>query len=315
MTPLRHIATLACLGVIAAACGTDTTATPSKIGPKIELAAETASFDLAAGSPGRYLLGVFDTDGANIVDGTVNLTFRSLDDDTRSEAPVVATFVAVAGHENRTPASSPHRAGVDDGAGVYQVDDVTFPAAGNWETTATFTLDGKRTSVTDAFEVQTAHIVPTVGQAAKPSVNTLAGDPSAPPTAIDSRATGDTPIPDPALHATTVAAAITSGKPTLIVVSTPTYCLSRFCGPITETVQALQTSYAGRANFIHLEVWHDFESKEVNKSAADWILGPDNSGGNEPWVFLVDAAGTITERWDNVTNATLLTDAIDQQLN
>ncbi len=59
----------------------------------------------------------------------------------------------------------------------------------------------------------------------------------------------------------TVAASIASGKPTLLVVSTPTYCVSRFCGPITDMVQGLSKDYADRANFVHIEVWRNFESQ------------------------------------------------------
>jgi hypothetical protein len=56
--------------------------------------------------------------------------------------------------------------------------------------------------------------------------------------------------------------------------------------------------FGDRADFIHLEVWRDFEAQELNPAAAAWIQT--TSGGNEPWVFLVDANGTIVARWDNV---------------
>jgi len=44
----------------------------------------------------------------------------------------------------------------------------------------------------------------------------------------------------------------------MVVVSTPTYCQSRFCGPITDSVSALAQRYGDRMAFVHLEVWKNF---------------------------------------------------------
>jgi len=83
-----------------------------------------------------------------------------------------------------------------------------------------------------------------------------------------------------------------------VAVATPVYCVSKFCGPVTDMVQELAAEYSDRADFVHIEVWRDYEGQVVNKGAADWILRGDNL--QEPWVFLVDAEGRIVERWDNV---------------
>lgn len=123
--------------------------------------------------------------------------------------------------------------------------------------------------------------------------------PAVGPASIDSRATSTGQVPDPVLHDTTVADAVAAGRPTVVVISTPVYCVSRFCGPITETVEALAERYGDRAEFIHLEVWKDFDTQTIN-DAAEWILTDD--GGNEPWTFLVDPDGTIAARWDNVVD-------------
>ncbi|MGH2693142.1 MAG: hypothetical protein ACRDHM_11705, partial [Actinomycetota bacterium] len=63
-------------------------------------------------------------------------------------------------------------------------------------------------------------------------------------------------------------------------------------------VQELAAEFDDRAEFIHIEVWRDFQGKVVNKAAADWILREDTL--QEPWVFLVDADGRVAARWDNV---------------
>ncbi len=179
--------------------------------------------------------------------------------------------------------------------------------AGNWQVTATIELDGETTRATDAFDVLPERIVPAPGDPAPRSTNRLPGEPGVELTAIDSRA-ADGKVPDPELHAMTVADAIDSGRPTMVVVSTPTYCVSRFCGPITESIDELRESYSELVNFVHLEVWDDYEESVVTKAAAEWIFpnGPDGGGGNEPWVFLIDGDGVVAQRWDNVTNQTQL---------
>lgn len=321
-TPLITIPTVIAFVLLISSCGGDTS---TESGPsstqRSGIAAETASFDLAVGQPGRYIVGLYDSrDSGNIVDGKVEIAFEFLGDSSgkgagaASPATATASFVPIAGYEKRQQAPAPHRARVGDGLGVYQVDSVSFDAAGSWQATATFIADGREETAVDAFEVLPIHAVPVVGELAKPTTNRVAGDPEAPPTAIDSRASDGEPIPDPALHNVQISAAVASGKPTLIVVSTPTYCVSRFCGPITDTVQQLQAVYGDRANFVHLEVWYSFEEQTVNSAAGDWILGPNNEGGNEPWVFLIGKDGRIAERWDNVTNEVLMTTALDTAL-
>lgn len=55
------------------------------------------------------------------------------------------------------------------------------------------------------------------------------------------------------------------------------YCVSRFCGPITDTVQELAQEYGDRMDFVHLEVLKDFEANTLNKAAVEWIW-PDRQG-------------------------------------
>ena len=149
------------------------------------------------------------------------------------------------------------------------------------------------------FPVAAEHAVPAAGDPAprvdNPTLDTADVDPAV----LDSRAQGGEEVPDPVLHDTSVAALLDAGRPFVVVVSTPVYCVSQFCGPVTDRVAELAEQYGDRAGFVHLEVWKDFDSNELNEAAKAWIFDPD-TGGNEPWVFLVDADGTVQARWDNV---------------
>ena len=125
------------------------------------------------------------------------------------------------------------------------------------------------------------------------------GDPGIAPHAIDSRANGGEPIPDPELHGTSIASAIEAGHPALVVFSTPVYCVSRFCGPVTDLVAELAAEYRDRADFIHIEIYQDFEAGKVNQAALDWLSTADGDL-REPWTFLIGADGRIAASWDTV---------------
>jgi hypothetical protein len=107
-------------------------------------------------------------------------------------------------------------------------------------------------------------------------------------------------VPDPELHEWTIARALQEGRPALVVFSTPVYCASKFCGPVTDVVQDLATRYEDRAVFIHVEIWRDYNDDPpvMNQGAADWLLR--NGGFTEPWLFLFGADGIIVDRWANL---------------
>ena len=116
-----------------------------------------------------------------------------------------------------------------------------------------------------------------------------------PAVAIDSRAQDGADVPDPELHATTIADALRHGRPVLVQFATPVYCQSQFCGPTVEALETLADEYRGDADFIHVEIRRDYEESTVNRAAADWLLRDGDL--TEPWMFLIDADGTIAERW------------------
>jgi hypothetical protein len=176
-------------------------------------------------------------------------------------------------------------------------------------------VDGRTETTTGAFEVLASSDIPAVGDPAPRTRQSLAGDPTVDPKSIDSRAGGDTPIPDPDLHDITVADAIAAGRPVMVVVSTPTFCVSRFCGPITDSVQQLALEYGDRMEFIHVEVWQDFAANELNPAAVEWIAPTPEADGGEPWVFVIDADGIIVDRFDNVASDAELLNAVESVLN
>jgi hypothetical protein len=183
------------------------------------------------------------------------------------------------------------------GQGVYAVDALEFDQPGFWEVEVEAELPSGSQTGHAAFQVYPEPRVPVPGDRAPRTENLTLGD--RPRSAVDSRAAIDGEIPDPALHRTTIADAIEAGRPALAVFATPVYCESRFCGPVTDMVSGLAEDYGDVAEFIHVEIWHDFQKLEVNRAAADWLLTPDGDL-TEPWVFLIGKDGRVLARWDNV---------------
>lgn len=280
--------------------------------------AQVASYELVAGQDQRFLAALAGNGTGTVVSfGTVELEFFFLGDrDTPVDPPqrrsgATATFFPVAGQRVDPAAVGPREAKPSEGLGVYAAERVRFDQAGFWGVTVKATIDGEKVSAEAPFEVVAESQLPFPGQPAPRTQQPLLPGDGVSAESIDSRAEEGGPLPDPMLHSTTVADALAAGKPTVVVVSTPVYCVSRFCGPITDSVAALAASTGGDVAFVHLEVWKDFEKKLVNPAAREWI-SPRNGVGDtqEPWIFLVGADGIVKERFDNVVGDAALAEAV-----
>lgn len=291
------------VGACSSGGGTEPAAPTSSPEPQ-GLAAVAASFDVAVGPPSRFLVGLFSEDRGNVGYGEVEFRFSYLGSTSDEGKPrpgptATASFLPVPGSEPPNPPAGPAFLRPSEGRGVYAAV-VGFDEPGIWQVEVTADLmGGESVRATSAFEVLPAHQVPAVGDPAPQSENLTIDSSDVPAGAIDSRASEEEPVPDPELHGTTIAAAIRAGRPSVVVFSTPTFCVSRFCGPVTDMVSDLANDYATRASFIHVEIWRDFEGKLLNDTAAEWLTR-DGAGGNEPWVFLIGSDGKIAARWDNV---------------
>ena len=160
------------------------------------------------------------------------------------------------------------------------------------------TAKGTKSAET-ALQVLDSRRVVDVGQAAPKTDNPVIGTPGVEAEALDSL--GE-PFFDAPLHRVVIADALAAKRPLVVVVSTPAFCQSRFCGPITTSINDLAAGATARKSataFVHLEVWSDYGAQKVSPYALQWIA-PDNGDANEPWVFFVGRDGKVTERFDNV---------------
>ena len=123
--------------------------------------------------------------------------------------------------------------------------------------------------------------------------------------------TSENPIPEQ--HDMTVADAVTSGKPTVIAITTPAFCESQICGPTKTFFDDLYSQYGDVANFVHVEPYQvqpvrDGECAQLsdcrNPIIDEWRLQ------SEPWVFIVDADGKIAAKFDGLVTFDELEEAL-----
>jgi hypothetical protein len=295
---------LVAVGVIAAACDRGAER-PSGVvqTPASGLVAQVASYELVAGEENRLIVGLVTEENRLLAGGEVGFRFFFLGEGEASGREPVgeaapASFLPLPGQEGTTLPDRPTIVSPAEARGVYRAEGVTFDRAGFYEVEVRADLGaGDVRTATAAFEVVEEPAYPAPGDRAPPTENLTIGS-KAPPGAIDSRAGLEGGVPDRELHRTTIAEAIRAGRPALVVFATPVYCVSRFCGPVTDMVAGLARDYREAAEFIHVEIWRDFQQQTVNRAAAEWLLRNDNL--TEPWVFLIGPDGRVLARWDNV---------------
>ena len=121
---------------------------------------------------------------------------------------------------------------------------LTFDAAGKWQIDVTVMDEsGHSRSAQLSFQVDEVTKAPDVGVEAVPSENKTLADVEE----IGELTTGS--LRDRDLYRTTIADAIGSGMPTVIVMASPAFCINAVCGPQVEVLQQLKDKYEGRANF------------------------------------------------------------------
>jgi hypothetical protein len=105
-------------------------------------------------------------------------------------------------------------------------------------------------------------------------------------------------------HEVTLTDALGAGLPVVYMIGTPAHCQFATCGPGLDFLIDLAPAYAGKATFVHAEVYADPEATTV-APAVD-AAGLDY----EPVIWITDATGTITRRidivWDEEELAAML---------
>jgi hypothetical protein len=144
------------------------------------------------------------------------------------------------------------------------------------------------------FKVKENTAAPSVGAPAIASDNKTLSD-------VDSIAALTTgSLQDPDLYQTTIAEAIKSGLPTVVVMASPAFCTNAVCGPQVEVLQQLKDRYKSKANFIHVDLYDN--PQEIQGDLSRAVISPTVIEWNLPsseWAFVIDKEGVVAGRFES----------------
>ena len=187
------------------------------------------------------------------------------------------------------------------GRGVFVVP-VRLTSAGLWGVLLEISSDAGQEIARLRFSVRERQAAPRVGERAP---------------AVDSRTRADVstlfeltsdPDPEPGLYILSIDEALALERPLLLAFATPAFCHSRTCAPVLEAVKTVWREFSTHISGIHVEVFEnpDSPSRLVEAEAfAAWRLP------SEPWVFVIDASGTIRYAYEGAVTELELRSALE----
>ncbi|MBI5157112.1 MAG: hypothetical protein HZA58_03750 [Acidimicrobiia bacterium] len=275
----RLLSAILAVGLLAAACGDDapstttTSAATASAAFPAEAFAFAASSDLAIGRE-RLLVAVSDPNGARLASPDI---------------PVTITLW-LQGRESQTQTlSADFIWAIPDVSGLYKVW-ADFDVPGIWVVSVQPAAGAALAEF--PIQVQESPRTVAVGEPAPRSDSVTSADA---PLADITTATD----PDPSLYEMSIADAVTSGRPSVIVFATPKFCQTAICGPTLDRILEIKPSFPD-VNFLHVEVFTNLDDPanlETVPAVDEWGLP------TEPWVFVVDADGIVVARLEGVFDA------------
>lgn len=269
------------VAVVAGACTSTKNAESTGMTAKPDIV-KVINSDIAVG-PNRLMFAVKDSAGAYMGSPTMPATFAlytAPGDAGKLVTDSVGTFVWI--HE-------PDR-------GVYTANfDIASPGAYEIETRT----DG--TSVRTPIEVKAKSITPAIGSQAPASKTKTVADSTG-----DLKNITTDEKPDAAMYAITAAQAVQSGKPAVIVFSTPARCTSNMCAPALDIAKEARLRHP-EAEFVHIEIYdkpQDLSNDATVPAVSEWRLP------TEPWIFVTDTRGRVSAKFESVMTAGEIDEAL-----
>jgi len=267
--PVRRASALIALVLVAFACGGSDTPAGSGSFPDGAFAF-SASSNLAVGTE-RLLVAVANPDGSRLASPTISVTISVWlegREDQPQELPGDFTWA------------------IPDVSGLYRAT-FQFDQAGLWEVRVTPQDAAPLADFT--VQVNPDATTPGVGDPAPLSDTPVVADHPIAEISSD-------PDPDPRFYELSVKDAVTSGRPTVVVFSTPKFCQTAICGPTLDRVKEIADDHPD-VNFVHVEIYTNLDDPatlELVPAVVEWGLP------SEPWVFVVDGSGIVTARFEGV---------------
>lgn len=243
--------------------------------------------DISVG-PNRMVFSVKDTAGQPFGSPDIPAGFALYEADDTSGRPITETsgqFLPLA-----------------DARGGFYTTELKIPHAGYFDIEMkTTTPGGQQVAIRTRIDAAQTPQTPAIGAAAPSSATKTTADASG-----DLKNISTDEKPDPALYQLSIKDAIASGKTTVVAFATPARCVSRMCGPTLDVVKAVRPDFPG-VNFIHVEVFdkpQDLANDTTVPAVDEWKLP------TEPWVFVINADGKITAKFEGAIDKRELAAAI-----
>jgi hypothetical protein len=186
---------------------------------------------------------------------------------------------------------------IEPEVGVY-VADLELPTAGTYGVEFT-TAEGQSTPevIRAGFDVQPTSRVVAVGDEAPPSDSPTLADVGGDVSKISTD-----PNPVPAFYETSIADAVAAKEPFVVAFATPKFCATQQCGPTLDRLKPIAAKHPGvtvinvepyqlesTANGLQPVTSGDPPQLTPAQATVDWRLP------TEPWVFVVDRNGIVTD--------------------
>ncbi len=176
--------------------------------------------------------------------------------------------------------------------GLY-VTEARFANAGSYVAEVIVPSNGESVRLRFPFDVRTEPESVAVGKSAPASRNRVGSEVAS----LAELTTSTTP--EPSLYRVRIADAIASGRPFVVVFASPAFCTTPLCGPQVEDLAVLARDYAGKAEFIHVDLYEnpheirgDLARARRTPILKEWGVTTDE------WTFVVASDGRIAARFE-----------------
>jgi hypothetical protein len=243
--------------------------------------------EYVVGEQNRFLVGLLDENSDFLRNANVALKFFVVNEDGQSgklRGEGTATYTELVLPESATVVGGQ----LGDTIGFYSAI-APFDMPGKWavEMSATPVGASTATTVQAPFDVFQEYRIPAIGSVPPASQN-------------DTAATNDN-VPslcsrDPAcnLHDLVIGDVLGKGRPLVVQFSTPAFCDTRFCGPVLDVLLEQVPEYEERVDFVHIEVWQDFQLQQYRPATQEWKLP------TEPITFFMGSDGRVVSFLESV---------------
>ena len=245
----------------------------------------------------RFGFAVFEVDRTQVTDAEVAL-YAAPASGGKAEGPYPARVESL---ETEAAFVAENTASDPDAAKAVYVADLDLDRPGDWSVVALIRDgDGFRSTAVAGVAAGNDEGIPKPGDTA-PVVHTPTAD------SVGDISTIDTRVPPSSMHEDDLADVL-GKEPAVLAFATPALCQSRVCGPVVDVAEQVKRDFDEDAAFIHMEIFED-NIPDPNKlrSQVEAYSLP-----TEPWIFVIDAEGRISSRFEGAISVAELTEAVEK---